>query len=290
MVGPLGRVLVAGCGYVGTALADLLRQAGHEVDVWTRSAESAAQLTERGYQASVVDIAEKDQVAARAESFDAVIHCASTGGGQADLYRRVYLEGARHLLECLGPSRFLFTSSTSVYAQNNGEWVTEESLTEPAHESGRILRQTEQLVLAHAGTVARLAGIYGPGRSALLSKTLNGEAVVDPEHDRFVNQVQRDDAAAALFLMLNQEVARSQIYNVADDKPAPQSECYRWLAQRLHLPPPGVGHAAAQRKRGRSNKRVRNAKLRALGWTPKYPSFVEGMEENVLPQLGTFPP
>ncbi len=74
----------------------------------------------------------------------------------------------------------LFTSSTSVYAQRDGSWVTEESETKPARETGRILLETEEFVLGHGGIVARLAGIYGPGRSALLSKFLAGEAIIDP--------------------------------------------------------------------------------------------------------------
>ena len=192
------RVLIAGCGYVGQATADLFHDAGWEVEGWTASAESAAKLSGKSYPVAAVDMAERDRVFAHVKNFDAVIHCASTRGGDVDLYRRVYLEGARNLLEPFAGSTILFTSSTSVYAQKNGEWVTEESAAEPQHETGKILRETENLVLARGGIVARLAGIYGPGRSALLKRFLSGEAIIDPENDRFVNQVHRDDIAAAL--------------------------------------------------------------------------------------------
>lgn len=153
------RVLIAGCGYVGTAAADLFHETGWEVEGWTRSVESAAFLAGRGYSAKVVDLTDERQVAARTGKFDAVIHCASTRGGGADLYRRVYLEGARYLLEHFAAARLLFTSSTSVYAQKNGEWVTEESAAAPEHESGKILVETEQLVCSRGGTVARFAGM-----------------------------------------------------------------------------------------------------------------------------------
>ena len=79
--------------------------------------------------------------------------------------------------------------------------MTEESETNPARETGRVLLETEKLVLERRGTVARLAGIYGPGRSALLSKFLAGTATIDPESDRFVNQVHRDDIALGNFLL-----------------------------------------------------------------------------------------
>jgi nucleoside-diphosphate-sugar epimerase len=147
------------------------------------------------------------------------------------------------------------------------------------------LLETESLVVATGGIVARLAGIYGPGRSALLKKFLNGSAIIDPENDRFVNQVHRDDIAAALFLLLTRKAEGAQIYNVVDDQPILQSECYRWLAQRLNRPLPPIGRSTQERKRGDSNKRVSNAKLRSLGWMPQYPTFVEAMEKSILPSF-----
>ncbi|HET9417771.1 MAG TPA: NAD-dependent epimerase/dehydratase family protein, partial [Chthoniobacterales bacterium] len=189
------RLLIAGCGYVGAATADLLFTRGWEVEGWTHSQESAGKLGRKAYQVHAVDLTERADVANCSTNFDAVIHCASTHGGGAELYRRLYLDGARNLLERFAGSTILFTSSTSVYAQSDSSWVHEESATEPAPESGRVLLQTEKLVLAHGGIVARLAGIYGPGRSVLLEKFLSAEAFIDPEHDRFINQVHRDDIA-----------------------------------------------------------------------------------------------
>jgi nucleoside-diphosphate-sugar epimerase len=177
----------------------------------------------------------------------------------------------------------LFTSSTSVYAQRDGSWVTEESETKPTRETGRILLETEKIVLGRGGTVARLSGIYGPGRSALLSKFLAGTAIIDPENDRFVNQVHRDDIASALFLLVSGEWQERQIYNVVDDQPMLQSDCYRWLAQRLNRPLPPIRELTEQRKRGDTNKRVSNAKLRSLGWTLQYPTFADAMEKSILP-------
>ena len=120
------RVLIAGCGYLGRAIADLLVADGWEVEGWTMSAESAQQLSTKPYSVLAVDISQKEQVRAQKGDFDAVMHSASTGGGDADFYRRVYLDGARILLEQFAGSRILFTSSTSVYAQTGGEQLTEE--------------------------------------------------------------------------------------------------------------------------------------------------------------------
>jgi len=276
------RILIAGCGYIGQAVADLFHGAGWMVEGWTLSAESAASLTAKPYPVRAVDISQPDQIAECAGMFDAVVHCASSGGGDAEKYRQVYLDGARNLLEVFRESKLLFTSSTSVYSQRDGSWVTEESETNPTRETSRILLETERMMLASGGIVARLAGIYGPGRSALLNKFLNGTAIIDPENDRFVNQVHRDDIASAVFLLSSLEAEVAQIYNVVDDQPILQSECYRWLAQRLNRPLPPIGKSTQERKRGDSNKRVSNANLHCLGWSPQHPTFADAMEKSIL--------
>src|SRR6266516_663677 len=279
------RILIAGCGYVGEATADLFHSAGWNVEGWVHSKKSAARLSVKPYSIRVLDVSQRGEVAKRAGVFDAVIHCASSRGGDAEAYRQIYLNGACHLLETFPHAKILFTSSTSVYAQRDGSWVTEESETKPMRETSPILLETETLVLASGGIVARLAGIFGPGRSALLNKFLNGTATINPENDRFVNQVHRDDIASALLLLLSREAEGAQICNVVDDQPILQSECYRWLAQRLKRPLPPIARSTQERKRGDSNKRVSNAKLRALSWTARYPTFAEAMEKSVLPSF-----
>ena len=280
------RVLIAGCGYVGTATADLFQAAGWEVEGWTRSPESAAQLAAKPYAVHAIDIANRSAVQEAASPFDVVIHCASSGGGGTESYHRVYLEGANNLLAGLQPRRFIYTSSTSVYAQTKGEWVDEESATEPVHDTGKILRKAEEFVRQNGGLVARLAGIYGPGRSALLRKFLSGEARIDNDGQRYLNQVHRDDVAAALLHLVASSIERwsaAPIVNVTDDQPITQREAYAWLARKLDRPLPAVVTRPGERKRGASNKRVSNRKMRRLGWEPKFPTFPIGMEGSVLP-------
>ncbi|MEO8045373.1 MAG: NAD-dependent epimerase/dehydratase family protein [Spartobacteria bacterium] len=284
------RVLIAGCGYVGSATADLFHAAQWEVEGWTHSPDSAAQLSGKPYAVRAVDIAANEAVAQAASEFDAVIHCASSGGGGAEGYRRVYFEGAKNLLATLRPRTFVYTSSTSVYAQTGGEWVDEESAAEPSHETGKILRETEELVRQENGLVARLAGIYGPGRSALLRKFLSRDARIEESGQRYLNQAHRDDIAAALFHLVavgREKLARGAIVNVADDQPITQRDAYAWLAAKLNRPLPEIAARPPERKRGASNKRVSNRQLRALGWEPKFPTFAVGMERSVLPALAT---
>ena len=276
------HILIAGCGYVGSATADLFHTAGWEVEGWTHSGDSASQLSAKPYPVRAVDITDREAVHGVGRTFNAIIHCASTGGGGAESYRRIYFYGAKNLIQILQPNRFIFTSSTSVYAQTNGEWVDEDSAAQPQHETGKILRETEEFVRQSGGIAARLAGIYGPGRSALLRKFLTGEARLENDGERYQNQAHRDDIATAL-LHLAKLPNDPGLVNVTDDEPLTQRECYEWLAAKLQRPVPPPVKRAGERKRGASNKRVSNRRLRALGWEPKFPTFPIGMERSVLP-------
>jgi nucleoside-diphosphate-sugar epimerase len=277
------RVLIAGCGYLGQAIAGRFQAAGWEVVGWRRTGNSEPQSRAKPYRIEAVDISNSGQVSSYDANFDAVIHCASTRGGDLDAYRKVYLVGIGNLLDRFSRSTILLTSSTSVYGQQNGELVTENSPAQPEHHNGQVLREAEQLVVERGGIVARLAGIYGPGRAFLLRSFLNGQAVIDPTRNRFVNQIHRDDAADAVFFLVERTGLREGIYNVVDDQPILEADCYRWLADKLARPLPPIGKSRPTGKRGHTNKRVSNAKLKSLGWNPRFPSFEKGIEQSVLP-------
>jgi nucleoside-diphosphate-sugar epimerase len=272
-------VLIAGCGYVGLATARLFHAAGWKVSGLVRSAETAAELAGESFPVLAADISKAGDLAEIGGEFEVVINSVSSGKGGAEAYRQAYLEGSRCLLAAFHPRQFLFTSSTSVYAQNGGEWVTEESAAVPERETGQILRATEELVLQHGGAVARLAGIYGPERSVLLRKFLDGTAVIEGDGSRWINQIHRDDAAAALFQLATQKAGG--VFNVADDTPFAQRELYTRLAAYLQKPMPPVGPVDLNRKRGVTSKRVRNAKLRALGWQPQFSSFFDALRAGL---------
>ena len=273
------RVLIVGCGFVGETAADLFRAAGWQVSGWTGSADSAARLgAENPYPVAAHDATDPAAVQAAATDLpapDAVVMSVSSGrGGGPEQYRRVYLGGARNLLAAFRPARFVFTGSTSVYAQTDGAWLDESAPAIPDRETGRILRETEALVLASpCGVVARLAGIYGPGRSNLLRKFLSGEAVIEGDGGRWLNQIHRDDAAAALFRLAQPDTPPG-VYNVADDHPVTQRDLYTALAANFGRALPPSGPVDLDRKRGWTSKRIANGRLRALGWQPAYPSFV----------------
>ncbi|MES2995673.1 MAG: NAD-dependent epimerase/dehydratase family protein [Verrucomicrobiota bacterium] len=261
------RVLLGGHGYLGKAIERMFRDAGWEVVPVSLHGDDGAMPC---------DIADAAAVAALPD-VDCVVHCAASGRGGAEAYERVYRDGCQNLVRRYPGLPLLFTSSTSVYAQTDGAEVNEECITEPDRETGKILRAAEQIVLENGGAVARLAGIYGPGRSVILEKFLTGASVIEEDGRRLINQIHRDDAASAVFHLVSQNLRG--IFNVCDDAPTSQLALHAGLARQFGKPLPPAGPRDPKRKRGWTHKRVSNAKLRATGWRPRFPSFLTAAEE-----------
>ena len=277
------EVLIIGCGFLGEAAADLFSAQGEKVLGLVRTAESRSKLSGRAFKTALCDVTSDTSVAAlrpRLEGVPLVLYAVSSGGGTAADYAAIYRDGLRRVLFAWKPQRLIFVSSTSVYGQNDGSWITEESPTLPERDTARVLLEAEELALHYGGIVARLTGIYGPGRSMLLRKFLSGEAVIEEGGRRWLNQIHRDDGASALLRLAAPSVPAG-IYNVTDDTPVTQRELYGWIADFLQRPLPPEGASSEFRKRGITSKRISNEKLRSLGWTPDYPSYREALPELV---------
>lgn len=271
----MARILIAGCGFLGEAAAFLFREAAWDVYALTASEESAQALRDRGLNVSTADISQMASVAAirrKIGAVDGFIHCASSGRGGPAAYREVYLKGMHTLCALFPDAVPLFVSSTSVYGQSEGEWVTESCPAEPTPETGRILLAAEKVALEAGGWVTRLSGIYGPGRSVYLRKLLNGDASLENGGTRWINQIHRDDAARALFHLVSKGSPRG-IYNVSDNTPCSQRQVYEWLAAHFNRDLPPEGPVNPNRKRGLTSKRVSNARLREVGWEAGFPSY-----------------
>jgi nucleoside-diphosphate-sugar epimerase len=286
------RVLIVGCGYVGVPLGAALVQKGHEVFGLRRSAAAVAALSSSGIKPVLADVTRMEDLAKVPGSFDWVVNTVSSGGGGVPEYRKTYLEGARNLVTWLQkapPKKFIYTSSTSVYGQTDGSAVKEESPTEPASETSRVLVETEQLLLKafqeqrFPVMMLRLAGVYGPERGYWFHQFVKNEAKMDGHGERILNMIHRDDVAGIIIEALESGRAGS-VYNAVDDEPVTQLHFFHWLADTLgrRLPPYDHDPQVRDRTRGWTNQKVLNRRLKMeLGYRFKYPTFREGLTAEI---------
>jgi nucleoside-diphosphate-sugar epimerase len=276
------KCLIVGCGYVGLPLgAELVRQ-GREVFGLRRSA--ADELKAAGIRPLVADITQPESFAKLPRDFDWVVNCVASGGGSADAYRKIYLEGNRNLISWLAaspPKKFIYTSSTSVYGQNDGSVVTEKNSAEQVEETANVLVEAEKLLLTvvaehkFPAVILRVAGIYGPGRGHRFKQFLRGEARIEGDGARWLNMIHRDDVVGCIIAALERGKP-GEIYNAVDDEPVRQLKFFEWLTAELKrpLPPKIPADVEIRRKRSTTNKRVSNAKLRTeLKYEFRFPDF-----------------
>lgn len=267
------NVLIAGCGYVGAALAAELSAAGHRV--WGLRRDPRA--LPAGVLGVAADLTSPASLDGLDEAIDHVVYAASPSARTEAAYDAVYGRGLENLLHVLEGratlSRVVLTSSTAVYAQDDGGFVDEDSVTAPASFSGRALLRAEAMLRGHSfeGVALRLAGIYGPGRTWLVRRVHSGEARVDPRV-RYGNRIhQRDCAGALTHLLTADDVA--PVYLGVDDAPAPLGEVYAFVADLLGVAPPTVGPSSEGRG---GNKRCKNTRLIESGYALRVPSYREG--------------
>lgn len=277
------RIAIIGCGYVGCALGDALVRAGHDVIGTTIVPQRASEIAALGITPLVVEHAQTDRLHTLLSDRGAVYLTLAAGRRRRD-YREVYLEGMKNLLRAVKGTpvrRIIYTSSTQVYAQDDGSWVDESSPTEPQTENGRVLLATEQALLDGTraeqsgypapirGTVVRLGGIHGPGRD--LTERIRAAAGQEcSDGNCYVNLIHRDDIVTALVRLL--DVPYGGILNLTDDAPVKRRELYDRIIAAAGLPPVRWTSGDASPKLG---KRVRNTLIkRTLGLTLRYPSSV----------------
>src|SRR5882724_3337038 len=275
----MANILIAGCGYVGTALGIRLAAAGHVVWGIRRSAEGLPS----GIRHVAADLTAPETLQELPPALDVVFYTAAPNGPDEAAYHAIYVDGLRYVLEALvrqhqSLQRVLLTSSTAVYAQSGGEWVDETSPTEPQHFTGRGVLEGERVLLdgPFPATVLRLGGIYGPGRASLIERVRQRLATCRDGPPLYTNRIHRDACAGALHHLMTLSQPDSPYIGV-DYEPAEYCDVLRWLAAQLAAPPPGVeASSGTDTRRHRTNKRCRHDKLIASGYVFRYPTFREG--------------
>ncbi len=277
----MARIVIAGCGYVGTALGLELADDGHEVFGLRRDPSRLPQRIEP----LAVDLSRRESTLLLPERLDFAVYCVSPDSGSEADYRAAYLDGLERFLRNLKdqgeePRRIFLASSTSVYAQHRGEWVDEQTAARPARTTGETLVFAERLLLASGfdATVVRFGGIYGPERTRLITRVERGEAVLTGE-PHFTNRIHRDDAAGILHHLMSRG-SPHKLYLGVDCEPADEADVLCFLAEELGVEPPGTlaPHEPRPQRRAGS-KRCRNDRIRSEGYEFRHPTYREGYPE-----------
>jgi nucleoside-diphosphate-sugar epimerase len=281
------RIAVLGCGYVGTAFALQAQARGHAVLGVVRSEESCARLRALGISAQACDL-QAEAWTSLPSAFDVVVYAASTGGAGVDAYARTYDAGVKRALAWargVGAQRYIFTSSTGVYRQDDGSVVTEASEVGGTPTADAMLAG-ERAVLASGlaqATVLRFGGLYGPGRHYLLDQLKRGENVIGGRVDHFINYLHREDAAGAVLAAVETVAPGAHLYNVTDGHPVTKADLAVWISAQLQLPAPTFDPQAPAGPRMRRSGQVQPSRIidasliaRELGWKPRYASVFEG--------------
>lgn len=266
------QVLIFGCGDLGVRIAQVLSPQGYTVTGVRRRAQEDLPCLQY-LQGDMQDATFRQHLFERL--WDVIIITMTPSERSDQGYRKAYVETCQQLVDGLRhhqqqPRLIMFVSSTAVYGQMDGSWVDETSETQPDSFSGKRLLEAEQVV-QNSGfpcVIARLSGIYGPGRNRLIEQVRSGRA---SSSAHFTNRIHADDAAAAIaHFVINPPQHRT--YLVTDSHPAPMLEVVTWLAEQM-----GVKNFlsdSAVNERG--NKCCTNQRLLNEGFQLRFPSYRDG--------------
>jgi nucleoside-diphosphate-sugar epimerase len=238
-------------------------------------------LEKEGFEPLVLDITDLDNVSwPEAET---VLFAVGYDRRKYQSIDEVFVDGLKNVVAKLPPpQRFIYISSTGVYGQTEGDWVTEDSPCAPARPGGIACLAAEgllnELQWKDSVTVLRLAGIYGPGRVPRQADIRNGFPI--PGSSGYLNLIHVDDAANIVVAVGNQ-ASPAGCYLVSDGQPVLRNAYYTELARLLEAPeptfeaPPPESHLAA---RANASKRLLTDRLKNdINPTLQYPSYVEGL-------------
>ncbi len=280
--------MIIGCGYLGQRLGASLLREGGRVFGTVRSPGRAAEIAALGIEPVIADVLQPDSLRGLPQA-DRAFYCVGFDRDAGAAMRAVYVDGLQNVLDNLPPSvrQIVYASSTGVYGQTGGEWVDEDSPTEPPHESGKVCLEAEGRIRAWSedrsisAVVLRFAGLYGPGRIVRRAILERGEPIPgDP--DKFLNMIHIDDAARVSAAALDAE-RPGPIYVVGDDRPVTRREYYSVAARALEAPEPRFAPplpGTAEASRDATNKRVANHRMkREFGIDLLYPDVTSGLTD-----------
>jgi len=272
----MAKILIVGCGDIGTALALTLQEQGHELTGLRRNPPEKKSVINY----IKADVSQHKELAELDFDYDQLLYILSPSSFDLDAYQAVFSLGIKNMLDSLRVKNasiaITFVSSTRVYGQSQGEWLTEDSITKPTDERGKILLAAEEMILAFndQSTVVRFSGIYG--RSNRLLSQLEAGLQVQQEPSYYTNRIHRDDCIGVLGFVLNKKVTRSlrdNTFLASDSEPVSKWELALYLCAKFAYKAPTP---LVLSKEVDANKRINNTRLKQAGYVFKFDSFRQG--------------
>ena len=283
-----GATIIIGCGYVGERVAHAEMQRGAQVLAVTRNPERVAALQRRGIAALAGDL-DRIETFAKLPSNDALVYyfAPPPSAGRTDPRMAAFLERLR---QTGTPAATVLISTTGVYGDCGGAWVTE--ARQPAPVADRALRRwdAEQQLTTWAGdqgmriVILRVPGIYGPGRLPR-ARLQRGDPVLIESASPWSNRVHVDDLVRACLAAGASSDVRG-VFNISDGHPTTMTDYFNRAADALGLPrPPQIDPQTAKSALSAGmlsylaeSKRIDNRAMREqLGVVPRYQNLDEGL-------------
>jgi len=286
--------LIIGCGDVGYRTALQWRRRGFPVSAVVRSIAGADRLRQAGILAQSSDLDEPDALGP-VQADDAVVYYFAPppphGSGDPRLARFLDRIRGQHLRQ------LIYISTSGIYGDCRGEWVTEDTPANPATDRGRrrwaAEQQLQQWSLENGVPthILRVPGIYGPQRLPL-ERIRQGQPVVDDKDSPFTNRIHVDDLAQVC-VVCAERCPASAVFNVSDGHPTTMTEYFNRVADAFGLPRPPVMSLAQARDHmtpamysfWQESRRLDNRRLlEVLAVELKYPTLDAGLADCVAKQ------
>ncbi len=281
-------IFIIGCGYVGTLIAQKWRKDNRSVAVLARSADSAGKLQAQGIEAHSGDLDDPTTLHKLPVAGSILYYFAPPPPtGRLDTRMRHFVAA---LDASAPPQQVVYISTSGVYGDTGGEWVTEQSPLNPQADRAyrRVDAETVLTGWCEANriplTILRVAGIYGPGKLPI-KRLKKGTPVLREEKCGYTNRIHIEDLVNSCLQAAGQKEG-IEIYNVADGHPGTMSGYLFAVADALGLPRPAtVTMAEAKRVLTPAmisylteSRRIDNGKLlRGLGVELQYPTLDAGL-------------
>ncbi|MGB5261888.1 MAG: SDR family oxidoreductase [Gammaproteobacteria bacterium] len=283
---PDKAVLIIGCGYIGRRIARLLPTDTYRVTGCVRSDESAAALSAAGIEVLQADL-DAGFTPAAVSGFDELYYLAPPPpSGDVDTRMATVLPA----LDSRRLRRIVYISTSAVYGDCRGAWITEAQALAPTSGRGRRRLDAEQQLqdwCKRQGvqcTVLRVPGIYGPGKLPL-ARLEQGLPVLHEADAPYTNRIHGDDLAMICVTAMQSPVSNT-VFNVSDGHPSNMTDYFFRVADAAGLPrPPTVTRAEAEQVLSpgmlsflADSRRMKNDKLvDQLGVSLKYPDLAAGL-------------